>query len=76
MKMKILLKNSTYDVLKWVCLIALPALATLVAALGAIWGIPHCEQIVLTINAVALFIGALIGVSSAQYNKSHENGNE
>lgn len=72
--MKILLSNKTYDILKYVCLIGLPALATLVAALGSIWGIPNCERIVLTINAVALFIGALIGVSSAQYNKANGNG--
>ena len=72
--MKILLSNKVYDVLKYICLIGLPALATLVAALGSIWGIPNCEKIVLTINAIALFIGALIGVSSAQYNKSHDNG--
>ena len=73
--MKILLSNRAYDILKWVCLIGLPALATLVAALGSIWGIPHCEQIVLTINAVALFIGALIGVSSAQYKeREHDAG--
>lgn len=72
--MKVLLTNKLYDVLKYLCLIGLPALATLVAALGAIWGIPNCDKIVLTINAVALFIGALIGVSSAQYAKSHGNG--
>lgn len=71
--MKVLLTNKLYDVLKYLCLIGLPALATLVAALGAIWGIPNCDKIVLTINAVALFIGALIGVSSAQYRKTNEN---
>ena len=73
--MKILMSNRVYDILKYVCLIGLPALATLVAALGAIWGIPHCEQIVLTINAVALFIGALIGVSCQQYKeREHDAG--
>lgn len=71
--MKIMLSNRAYDILKYVCLIGLPAVATLVSALGAIWGLPYTEKIVLTINAVALFIGALIGVSSAQYNKSHDN---
>lgn len=69
--MKILLKDSVYDILKWVCLIGLPALATLVSALGAIWAIPNTDKLVLTINAVALFIGALIGVSSASYNKAN-----
>ena len=72
--MKILLSNRLYDILKYVCLIGLPALATLVAALGAIWGFPYTEKITLTINAVALFIGALIGVSSAQYAKTNGNG--
>ena len=46
--MKILLSNKTYDVLKWVCLIGLPALAALVAAVGEIWHIPNVTQIVLT----------------------------
>ncbi len=74
--MKLMLTNRAYDILKYLCLIGLPALATLVSALGAIWGIPYTDKIVLTINAVALFIGALIGVSCAQYKKSHENGDE
>lgn len=73
--MKILLTNKTYDVLKWACLIALPALAALAAAVGEIWHIPDMAQIVLTINAAAAFLGALIGVSSAQYRRT-EHGDE
>lgn len=73
--MKILLSNKTYDVLKWVCLIGLPALAALVAAVGEIWHIPNVTQIVLTINAVAAFLGTLIGVSCAQYKeRPHDAG--
>ena len=71
--MKILLTNKTYDVLKWLCLIALPALAALVAAVGEIWHIPHTTEIVLTINAIAAFLGALIGVSCAQYKERLNN---
>lgn len=72
--MKILLTNKAYDVLKWVCLIGLPALAALVAAVGEIWGVPHVREAVLTINAVAVFLGALIGVSTAAYNTENGNG--
>ena len=67
--MKILLTNKTYDILKWVCLIALPAVAALIAALGDIWGLPNVSNIVLTINAVGVFLGALIGISTAAYYK-------
>lgn len=64
------LSNKVYDVLKWVALIVLPALATLYAVLSAIWGLPFGEQIPATITAIDTFIGALIGVSTAKYNKA------
>lgn len=66
------LKNSVYDILKYIAMIALPALGTLYFALAAIWGFPYGEQIVGTITAVDCFLGALLGVSTAQYNKSKE----
>lgn len=72
--MFLMLTNKTYDILKWICLIALPAISVLVATLGQIWGIPYTENIVLTINAIAVFLGALIGVSTASYNKKNGNG--
>lgn len=58
-----LLPDKAYKTLKWVALIALPAVAWLVGAVGSQWGLPHCGEIVTTINAVGLFVGALIGVS-------------
>lgn len=71
--MKLCLSNKVYDILKWVCLIGLPAVSVLVATLGQIWGVPDCDKIVLTINAIAVFLGALIGVSCAQYREGrHE----
>ncbi len=66
------LSNKTYDVLKWVALIVLPASATLYAVLSAIWGLPFGEQIPATITAIDTFLGALIGVSTAKYNKVGE----
>ena len=59
-----LLPSKAYSVLKWLTLTVLPALAVLVGALGAVWGLPHLDAFVTTINAVALFLGATIGVSA------------
>ena len=66
------LKNETYDLLKWIAMIVLPALGTLYFALAAIWGLPYGEQIVGTITAIDAFLGALLGISTNKYNK--ENG--
>lgn len=67
--------NKTYDVLKWIAQILLPALGTLYFALAGIWGFPYGEQIVGTITAVDTFLGICLGISTAQYNK-REGSNE
>lgn len=66
------LKNETYNILKWLVLIALPALAVAYGALGDTWGFPYVEEIVRTINVIAVFIGALIGVSTINYNNENK----
>ena len=63
------MSNKTYDKLKWVALIVLPAMATLYSVLSNIWGLPFGEQIPSTITAVDAFLGALLGISTARYNK-------
>lgn len=63
------LPDKVYDVLKWVCLIAFPAIATLYGQLAEIWGLPFGEQIPQTIGYIAVFIGILIGVSTYNHNK-------
>lgn len=63
------LDNKTYDVLKFTAQIILPAAGTLYFALASIWGLPYGEQIVGTITAVDAFLGTLLGISTAQYNK-------
>lgn len=63
------LENSTYDVLKYIAQIVLPALATLYFALAKIWGFPYGTEIVGTIAAVDAFMGALLQISTNQYNK-------
>lgn len=68
--MKLKMSNETYDKLKYVAQIALPAVGTLYAALSGIWGLPYGEQVTSTIMAVDLFLGALLGISTSQYNKT------
>lgn len=63
-------KNSTYDILKYICQIVLPAIGTLYFALAQIWGFPYAEQIVGSITAIDTFLGAILMISSASYNKS------
>ena len=69
-----LLTGRVYDILKWLALIALPAIAWLVGAVGPQWGLPHCGELVTTINAIGLFVGALIGVSQLTSVKADEDG--
>lgn len=68
------MSNKTYDILKYIAQIVLPALGTLYFALAGIWGFPYGEEIVGTIVAVDTFLGALLGISTAKYNK--ENGGD
>ena len=63
------MSNKLYDVLKWIAMVFLPAIATLYFALAGIWGFPYGEEIVGTITAVDTCLGVLLGISTAQYNK-------
>lgn len=67
------MSNKTYDTLKWIAQIMLPALGTLYFALAKIWGFPYAAEIVGTISAVDVFLGALLGISTSQYNKTLED---
>lgn len=67
------LNDKLYNILKWVCLIALPALAVLYFTLAKIWGLPYGAEITATINAVALFIGSLIGISQISINREEQD---
>ena len=66
------LSNKAYDVLKFIAQILLPALGTLYFALARIWNFPFAEEIVGTITAVDAFLGALLGISTLQYNKDNK----
>ena len=70
-----MLSNKTYDTLKWIAQILLPALGTLYFALARIWDFPYPEEIVGTITAIDAFLGVLLGISTAQYNAALEADN-
>lgn len=67
------LSNRVYDILKYIVTIVLPALTTLWLTIASIWHIPYGEPIGATMGAITVFLGALIGISSKNYNSSLED---
>ena len=68
------MNDKTYDILKRVALIIIPALATFVNAAGMVWGLPYTNEITATITAFGVFLGAALGVSSKNYEpETHGN---
>lgn len=70
------MSNNVYDILKYIAQIVLPAVATLYFALSKIWAFPYGAEIVGTISAVDAFLGALLKISTDQYNQQLEPPNE
>ena len=59
-----ILTNKTYDLLKWVTLVLLPALSMLYLALAEVWGLPYATQIVGTIAVLNVFLATILGIST------------
>lgn len=68
--------NKTYDVLKYICQIGLPAVGTFYFTIAQICGLPYAEQVVGVIAAVTTLLGTLLGISTYNYNKGVNNGNQ
>lgn len=64
-----IIPSPVYDVLKWITMIVLPALATAYVGLASIWGWPYADEVAKTTAVVCTLLGALLGISTAQYNK-------
>ena len=67
------LSNKVYDVLKWVVIIVLPAIAALYSGLAGIWSWPYAEEVVSTISCITVFLGAVLGFSTLQYKYNKES---
>ena len=74
--MEYVIDNKVYDILKWVALIVLPAVATLYGALAPTWGWPFAEEIAKTSAVICAFLGTLLGISNLQYKVEGERQND
>ena len=70
------LPNKVYDVLKWIVVIVIPALTTAYVGLSTIWGLPYADKIAKTSAVVCTLLGALLGISTINYNKELPEGDE
>ena len=70
MAMKI--TNKAYDAIKWIVVIVIPAVITLYSTLGSIWDFPHVQEITGTLAAIDVFLGVIMKISSASYNKEYD----
>lgn len=68
------LPDNIYTILKWLTMIGIPALTTAYVGLSAIWGWPYATEIAKTSAVICTLLGALLGISTAQYNKAQSGG--
>lgn len=66
---EIMIPDKVYNVLKWLLIVAIPALNVFLTTIFALYHIPHIEIVVGTISAFATLLGALLGISTKTYNK-------
>lgn len=71
--MNIKINDRIYDVLKWIAMLVLPALAVLVKTVFTAWNIPYGDEISITIMALDAFLSAILGISSISYYKGNES---
>ena len=65
------LSNKTYDILKWIALVALPALTTFYGVVGATLNIPYTQEILTIAVAFDTMLGTMLGISNSKYNKAN-----
>ena len=70
-----ILSDRVYDALKWITMILLPAMATAYVGLAAIWHFPYADEVAKTTAVICTLLGALLGISTAQYNKQEPPDN-
>lgn len=65
--------DKVYDILKWIVMIVLPAVTVFYSSLANVWGWGYAEQITSTLSCIQLFLGSLIGISTASTKKIQSN---
>lgn len=64
-----MLNNKTYDVLKHVVLVVMPASIAFIGVVGQAFNWEFTELAMTIVSAVTTFAGTVLGVSNAQYKK-------
>lgn len=64
------LPDKVYDILKWLVMICIPALTVAYVGLANIWNFPYPKEVAETSAIICTLLGALLGISTAEYNKS------
>lgn len=67
------LSNKAYDILKWLVVIVIPALTTFYVVLDKTFNWGYGETVTTISAAACTCIGAIVGISTAQYNKGDGN---
>ena len=68
------LPDKVYDVLKWIVMVVIPAITTAYVGLAAVWDLPMPSEVAKTSAIICTLLGALLGISTAQYNKDNIDG--
>lgn len=68
--------DRVYDVLKWIVLVCIPAFTTAYVGLDAVFGWGYADTVAKVSAIICTLIGALIGISTAEYNKWKHLDNE
>ena len=63
------MSNKLYDVLKYLTIIVFPAIGALYTGLSQIWNLPYAAEVPATITVICTFLGAILCISTAQYNR-------
>ena len=71
-----IIPSPIFDILKWFTMVVAPALATAYVGLASIWGWPFADEVAKTTAVICTLLGALLGISTAQYNKQQPPDNE
>ena len=64
------MSNKTYDIMKWIAQIALPAITTFYGVVGATFHIPYTQEVITVAVAFDTMLGAMLGISSSKYNSN------
>ena len=71
-----ILPDKIYNILKWIALVAIPAIGVFYFTISKIWGLPYGAEITATLDALALLIGTLIGVSHLSIKREEAQQDE